>query len=397
MAYFIDLFSPETYEAFKRSNRDVSGFRLRHKNTADRVKPGDTLVCYLTRLSRWFGLLDVVEGPFIDNKPIFTESDDPFVVRFRVRPRVLLDIEKALPIHDQQVWSGLSFTRRLEDGSNAWTGKVRGSLVRLEDQDGKFLADLLTAQSTGAKVYPIDEQDAKKLLTHTVKRADKVVSVSVPDDSTVVTQEPEQESRESIRIQALIATIGARMGLSIWIPRSDRGAVLKEWQDSGQALLDRLPLNCDETTLRTIENIDVLWLRRRSIIRAFEVEHTTSVYSGLLRMADLLALQPNMDIKLHIVAPAGKREKVFQEIRRPVFSLLERGPLADSCTYLSYESVRELGTEKHLMYLSDSVLDEYAEEPEYYLAGQTTRIFGEASNASRVSKKICVFPRENAV
>ena len=101
MAYFMDLFSPETYEAFKRSNRDVSGFRLRHKNMADRVKPGDTLVCYLTRLSRWFGLLDVVEGPFIYNKPIFTESDDPFVVRFRVRPRVLLDIEKALPIHDQ--------------------------------------------------------------------------------------------------------------------------------------------------------------------------------------------------------------------------------------------------------------------------------------------------------
>ena len=52
MAYFIDLFSPETYEAFKRSSRDISGFRLRHKNMAERVKPGDTLVCYLTRLSR---------------------------------------------------------------------------------------------------------------------------------------------------------------------------------------------------------------------------------------------------------------------------------------------------------------------------------------------------------
>jgi hypothetical protein len=44
MAYFIDLFSPETYDAFKRSSRDVSGFRLRHKNMADRVKRGDTLV-----------------------------------------------------------------------------------------------------------------------------------------------------------------------------------------------------------------------------------------------------------------------------------------------------------------------------------------------------------------
>jgi hypothetical protein len=125
--------------------------------------------------------------------------------------------------------------------------------------------------------------------------------------------------------------------------------VLKEWGNEEDVLLDRLPLSYDGTTLRTIEQIDVLWLRRRSIVRAFEVEHTTAVYSGILRMADLLALQPNMDIKLHIVAPASKREKVFQEIRRPVFSLLEKGPLAESCTYLSYDSLRELGGERHLI------------------------------------------------
>jgi hypothetical protein len=125
-----------------------------------------------------------------------------------------------------------------------------------------------------------------------------------------------------------------------------------------------LPLNYDDTTLRTIEQIDVLWLRGRSIVRAFEVEHTTSVYSGILRMADLLALQPNMDIKLHIVAPEAKREKVFQEIRRPVFSLLEKGPLAENCTYLGYDSLRELAEQKHLSNLSETVLDDYAEEAE---------------------------------
>ena len=43
MAYFIDLFSPETYEAFARSGRDISGFRLRHKGMADRIKSGDVL------------------------------------------------------------------------------------------------------------------------------------------------------------------------------------------------------------------------------------------------------------------------------------------------------------------------------------------------------------------
>jgi len=158
--------------------------------------------------------------------------------------------------------------------------------------------------------------------------------------------------------------IGEQMGMSVWIPKADRNAVLREWRADDRTLLDRLPLNYDDTTLRTIEQIDVLWLRRRSIVRAFEVEHTTSVYSGILRMADLLALQPNMDIKLHIVAPESKRDKVFQEIRRPVFSLLDRGPLAESCTYLSYDSLKEIASLKHLDHISDGVLDEYSEVAE---------------------------------
>src|SRR5438445_5240311 len=99
MAYYIDLFSPETCAAFTNSDRKISGFRLRHKATADRIKPGDVFVCYLTRLSRWFGLLDVVQGPYVDHKPIFVPENDPFIVRFRVKPRVWLEIEKAIPIH----------------------------------------------------------------------------------------------------------------------------------------------------------------------------------------------------------------------------------------------------------------------------------------------------------
>src|SRR3990170_689707 len=201
MAYFIDLFSPETYEAFTRSARDISGFRLRHKGMADRIKPGDVFVCYLTRLSRWFGLLEVVEGPFIDDKPIFVPENDPFVVRFRVRPLVWLAIEQAIPIHDDTIWTGLSFTRGLEKGSIGWTGKVRGSLVRLDDRDGRFLSEKLTAQSTQGKAYPLDEQDIKKLATHTVNRPDKVVAVSVPEDPARLERAPsapEAETRESI-------------------------------------------------------------------------------------------------------------------------------------------------------------------------------------------------------
>lgn len=344
MAYYLNLFSPETYEAFGQSDRTISGFRPRQRNIAGRVQPGDLLVCYMTRLSRWVGLLEVVEGPFHKSTPIFYAEDDPFTVRFRVKSMVWLLLEKTLPIHADAVWQGLSFTQRLPRGSIAWTGRVRGSLSGLSDAD-----------------------ESRKLASHRVRRADKDVTVTVPDDverEVAAVEGLPDDVRESIKIQALLAEIGSRMGMQIWVPRGDRAAVLAEWRGDHPPVLERLPLNYDDTTLRTIEQIDILWLRGRSIERAFEVEHTTSVYSGILRMADLLALQPNMDIQLHIVAPTSRREKVFQEIRRSVLSLLDRGPLSESCTFLSYDSVRELAGQPHLAHLSDTVLNEYEEDAE---------------------------------
>ena len=278
MAYFIDLFSPETYEAFKRSPQNVSGFRLRHKNLAQRINAGDKFVCYMTKLSRWVGVLEILSESYIDDSPIFYPKNDPFVVRFRVKPIVLLDVEKGIPIHEDLIWQSLSFTRDLEKKSIAWTGKVRGSLVQLDDNDGEFLEKTLCGQMRGGTVYEVDPEEYKKLSVHPVQRADKVVLVSVPEKPAEESlEQSDKEPRESIRIQALLADLGSRMGMSIWIPKSDRGGVLREWKSANNHLLEKLPLNYDDTTLKTIEQIDLLWLRGRSIIRAFEVEHTTAV------------------------------------------------------------------------------------------------------------------------
>jgi hypothetical protein len=71
-----------------------------------------------------------------------------------------------------------------------------------------------------------------------------------------------------------------------------------------------------------------------------------------------------MDIQLHIVAPEARKAKVMNEIQRPVFTLLEKGPLSDYCTFLAYGSVHELASTPHLRHLSDSVLEDYVEGPE---------------------------------
>jgi hypothetical protein len=64
------------------------------------------------------------------------------------------------------------------------------------------------------------------------------------------------------------------------------------------SMLKALPLHFDEATNTTIELIDVLWLKGKTIVAAFEIESTTSIYSGLLRMSDLIAMQPNLNIPL---------------------------------------------------------------------------------------------------
>jgi len=55
----------------------------------------------------------------------------------------------------------------------------------------------------------------------------------------------------------------------------------------------------------------------------------------------LAAPVAKLDIKLHLVAPASRRDKVFQEIQRPLFSLLEKGPLAEFCRVLHLHFVRQ--------------------------------------------------------
>ncbi len=366
MNWYTYIFSPDTYEAFLQTDRKNAGVRKRQQQAAERVQRGDVLVCYLTKVSRWIGLLEVADG-----HPNYDPEEEQFPVRRQVKPLVLLeDIKYGLPIHDPEVWAKLSFTREEEPTSSRWTGKLRGSLVRLDEADGAFLDCRLRRQDKERRAYPLSDDDRKKMTSPRVRRADADadVSVSIPgpdlEPDADGTQDGGDDAWTSHQVQAALARLGDGLGLHVWVPRNDRERVLAALGGNDIQFLDRLPLNYDEATLRTIENIDMLWLRRRSIVRAFEVEHTTAIYSGILRMADLLALQPNMEIRLHIVAPQERREKVFEELRRPVFSLLERGPLAELCTYLSYEGLDELIALQNLQHMRDSVIDEYVEEPE---------------------------------
>ena len=78
-----------------------------------------------------------------------------------------------------------------------------------------------------------------------------------------------------------------------------------------------------------------------SIKSAFEIEHSTSIYSGILRLSDLRAEAPNSNYPLFIVASEDRRRRVFEELKRPTFS----GPclrLNEVIRFLGYAKIREI-------------------------------------------------------
>ena len=68
--------------------------------------------------------------------------------------------------------------------------------------------------------------------------------------------------------------------------------------------------------------IDVLWIDNATgqVRAAFEVEHTTSIYSGIVRLLDLaLGASDQAKKALFLVAPDEREEDVRLQIHRPAF------------------------------------------------------------------------------
>jgi hypothetical protein len=354
MTYWLDLFTGATWEQFKKAGSTVTGFRQTQRGALQRVKPGDIFLCYLTGVMRWVGALEVV-GPSSDTRPIWKPEDFP--VRFEVRPLTVLPPEHGVLMD--------ALEGKVEFFANSkHRGGFRGFLRRSPNvfrqaRDGELIVELLRKAEAEPVVRPVDPRKlARRPMYRVHQRRGKVevpTVVSVPEKeetppaALVPDSDPQAPTRHT-EIQYHLLQLGVDMGLDIWVAKNDRSKV---W--NGQVLgrmsrmLEELPTQFNEATNRTIELIDVLWLRGNSIVAAFEVESTTSVYSGLLRMSDLLALQPNIDIRLYLVAPDERRDKVEQEILRPTFSLRDK-PLREICGFLSFtnlvqkaDGIRRLG------------------------------------------------------
>jgi hypothetical protein len=141
---------------------------------------------------------------------------------------------------------------------------------------------------------------------------------------------------DHIRMQWKLARLGLKAGERVWVPVGDQTRLRQAYQfDSFDAEFSAgidLPHSY-------IENIDVVWKQEFRIGAAYEIENSTSIYSGLLRFADLNIIAPNTLYPMFIVAPQEKKSRLRDQLRRPAFKRLE---LDKKVRYISYESIDEI-------------------------------------------------------
>jgi hypothetical protein len=155
-----------------------------------------------------------------------------------------------------------------------------------------------------------------------------------PEDAEQVLQSPLVS--DHVKMQWKLASLGLKAGEKVWVPAGDQRKLrelyhFNEFESEFAAGID-LPKNY-------FENIDVVWKEQYRINAAFEVENSTAIYSGLLRFADLNIVAPNTTYPMFIVAPVERRNRVREQLLRPVFRRLD---LRDKVKFLPYETVEEI-------------------------------------------------------
>ena len=136
-------------------------------------------------------------------------------------------------------------------------------------------------------------------------------------------------------MQWKLISLGLKSGAKVWAPRGDQARI------TGQFAFNKFEQTFTaglDAQTKYVENIDVVWKEAFRIDAAFEVENTTSIYSGLLRFADLaqVSYEVRKHIYVYVVSKGPCRDDDARQIQPNLLyldGLLFFYILRDSCRY----------------------------------------------------------------
>ncbi len=137
------------------------------------------------------------------------------------------------------------------------------------------------------------------------------------------------------QVQTLLGSIGVMKGYNVYVPLNN--IELLDWDVSKPYSTVRKIPDSTSQNLQYANEIDVLWIEKdkNTISAGFEVEHSTPIYSGLLRFNDLMLSYTNKS-RFFVVSNESRRDLFIRQLQRPTFS---QSGLGECTSFLDYKNI----------------------------------------------------------
>ena len=131
--------------------------------------------------------------------------------------------------------------------------------------------------------------------------------------------EEKEEDDLHTEMQYHLLRIGHALGYDVISASNDRSRC-HDGNSFSFISLDRFPdIGVDKETSSTIALIDVIWFKKgeNKVVAAFEIEKSTSIYSGILRLTDLYLSFPEDPSSLFLIIPDNREKELLFQLSRP--------------------------------------------------------------------------------
>ena len=100
--YWIIVGSPDNFAKTKELGFTIQGIKSRHRKKAERMRPGDKIIYYLTGLKAFAGIATITSGYFEDHERIWSSGDpkkesEDYPFRVNIKPDLVPEPDAYVP------------------------------------------------------------------------------------------------------------------------------------------------------------------------------------------------------------------------------------------------------------------------------------------------------------
>lgn len=138
-------------------------------------------------------------------------------------------------------------------------------------------------------------------------------------------QSEAHEENQHTEMQHHLLRIGKALGCDVTMAINDRNPLCRDQKLSFLCLEQHPELPVPADVASTIRLIDIVWFAPGTsrVVAAFEVEKSTGIYSGILRLTDLAFSMPENATVLYLVVPDAREKEAQAQLSCPAIRAAE--------------------------------------------------------------------------